>query len=745
LLEPNGVRLHWITDGPDIDATGLAPANVADDPSGRRGPERWPLRAGDWNQVKLALDGPTLSLELNGVKIYERALAPALGRVFSFYHDKARTLARVRAVVLQGDWPAALPTAATTDLAALRDPGPPAERHARADLIGATYLARDADQLLEHTRALAADRRYALLTAWVLPGEEHGDVRLVGAFTPFNPAPPPTDLQRRCTRVQVGGGLVSPARELVAAAQEAGKLDELTDRVRKIQPRDDLDRRGQLALLAMIALAQGDDARAEDALQALKPRLENLASEAPESERWPELIALSATIGRPKPLAAARALAETLAPEETAKQSRSAEEDFLPYWMRPHRGPVGEIWHRQAAHIAARADGLAARPEEGDPPDGWASVVLGGASARGLGAPPGHWATRDGEILHIPGHEYDFLMLRTPLLGDFALTGELVGPWPAQLSYGGVTVGLSHDRKQLLLSKLGQQPRRVALDPPLEAQGAALRFRWAVQEGSFSFFLNDRKLYEGGLPTRPDPWLALYQPATARGGVRALKLEGRPKVPDQIELSTQPDLTGWLSLVYNEATTGDEPAWEKRGDEILGRRFKDLAGAGRESLLQYHRPMLEDGQIRYEFYYEPNKVLVHPALDRLAFLLGLEGVKIHWLTDTPFERSGLLPDNAAIERDKRRGPGKLPLKEKDWNGLTLVLAGDKVTLTLNGTLIYERPLEPTNQRVFGLFHDIGQTEARVRAVTYQGAWPRQRPPSLTVFGLEQKISAAPAE
>jgi hypothetical protein len=137
--------------------------------------------------------------------------------------------------------------------------------------------------------------------------------------------------------------------------------------------------------------------------------------------------------------------------------------------------------------------------------------------------------------------------------------------------------------------------------------------------------------------------------------------------------------------------------------------------------------MLEDGQIAYEFFYEPGKTLAHPALDRLVFLLDPAGIKIHWRTDGAYERTGLAPDNASEEPANRRGPAALPLKAGEWNRLRLNLAGDTVTLTLNDAEIYVRTLEPTNQRTFGLFHQADATEARVRNVTYRGQWPRTVP------------------
>ncbi len=48
-------------------------------------------------------------------------------------------------------------------------------------------------------------------------------------------------------------------------------------------------------------------------------------------------------------------------------------------------------------------------------------------------------------------------------------------------------------------------------------------------------------------------------------------------------------------------------------------------------------------------------------------------------------------------------------------------------LELNETLIHERPLDQAQNRVFGLYHDKGRTEARVRSVVLEGNWPKTPP------------------
>jgi Domain of unknown function (DUF1583_N)/Protein of unknown function (DUF1581) len=237
-------------------------------------------------------------------------------------------------------------------------------------------------------------------------------------------------------------------------------------------------------------------------------------------------------------------------------------------------------------------------------------------------------------------------------------------------------------------------------------------------------------VHESPLPAECDPWLTLFCYAQLTGGARKVKISGNPVIPERLNFTALPDLTGWLADYYGDTSTGESPDWDKRGDEIVGRVLSDIAGAKQQSVLRYNRPMLEDGEISYEFYYDPGKAMAYPALDRLTFLLEPDGVKVHWMTDAQYDRSGLTPDNAIVEPENRRGTS-LPLKPAAWNRVSLNLAGDRVTLRLNETEIYVRALESTNQRIFGFFHYIDETEARIRNITYSGQWPRKLPASLT--------------
>jgi hypothetical protein len=222
-------------------------------------------------------------------------------------------------------------------------------------------------------------------------------------------------------------------------------------------------------------------------------------------------------------------------------------------------------------------------------------------------------------------------------------------------------------------------------------------------------------------------------------------------VPATIELTADDSLTTW------KAYHSGNGAWTRRGEEIHhpggktmqayydedGRYSSAMSEAMPfpESAHFYQRPLAEDGAIEYEFYCNPGKCMVHPMLDRLVFLLDPNGVKLHWLTDGAAERSNRKPLDSIVEADCRRGPDKLPLKEKAWNKLRLQVVDDRVKVALNGIEVYERKIESTNQRLFGLFHYSDQSEARVRALTYVGNWAKQVPAKLFEMKGERGASA----
>ena len=64
---------------------------------------------GEWNAVKIARENGQVTVTLNGELIYQRVVDFAGDHTFGFYRDRTRSAARIRNVVMSGDWPESLP------------------------------------------------------------------------------------------------------------------------------------------------------------------------------------------------------------------------------------------------------------------------------------------------------------------------------------------------------------------------------------------------------------------------------------------------------------------------------------------------------------------------------------------------------------------------------------------------------------------------------------------------------------
>lgn len=135
LLEPDGVRLHWVVDQMFGDWSGLTLDNAVDSPPGRKG-DKVPLKAGTWNAVSFETSAKTLKLTVNGQVVYEGEIPEELGRRFGLFHYQDQTAARVRNVILTGPWKK---TIALDDAGFASKSSSPAEARVRRDRIGELY------------------------------------------------------------------------------------------------------------------------------------------------------------------------------------------------------------------------------------------------------------------------------------------------------------------------------------------------------------------------------------------------------------------------------------------------------------------------------------------------------------------------------------------------------------------------------------------------------------------------------
>ena len=93
---------------------------------------------------------------------------------FALYHDRNRSAARVRNVILRGSWPETLtPEQMARPTLAGKAPSSPKVHRASHALIGEQVFMENAAHVLADTQGLPPEKRYAQLLAWVLPNDQH--------------------------------------------------------------------------------------------------------------------------------------------------------------------------------------------------------------------------------------------------------------------------------------------------------------------------------------------------------------------------------------------------------------------------------------------------------------------------------------------------------------------------------------------------------------------------------------------
>ncbi|HSG72871.1 MAG TPA: DUF1583 domain-containing protein, partial [Planctomycetaceae bacterium] len=383
----------------------------------------------------------------------------------------------------------------------------------------------------------------------------------------------------------------------------------------------------------------------------------------------------------------------------------------------------------------------------------WIPVSNMTARSNEQGAVPAMWLTHEEHILHLTGAGSDALLFRYPLTGEFDFTCETqeggTELTDGGLVYGGLQFQAEGRSNQLAVWDAGQEHVVFKSCPFVRHEPDRAVFnRVSIRskQDQIQFAANLHPVWFDHRAAHQSPWLGLRSQGAQRPMFRNFKLTGSPLIPRTVSLSVGDELRGWEARYFFESQprfTGNadlanaaniaatHPAlpatdWKMTSGIIEAQKREVTADENRQSLMRYQRPLLDGESINYEFFYQENELEVHPALGKLAFLLEPGGVRIRWITDGKLEWTGLPEENATLEPLNRRGPRPLPLKADDWNAISMSLTKGQLTLSLNGTPIYVRPIEADNAEKFGLYRDRTRA-ARVRNVVMSGDWPEQVP------------------
>ncbi|MBC7966583.1 MAG: DUF1583 domain-containing protein, partial [Fuerstia sp.] len=596
------------------------------------------------------------------------------------------------------------------------------DRAALSDIFEERVLQDNFAAICESVKALPAERRYHSLANWVLPDSHRSAFRLPMSFQ--SPATDSgnslSDSESQLPPVSAVIVVKSPAIDLVLAASESGKLSELHDRVMSILPDDPVDQRCRETLLILMDIEgvnfESARKRLADVLAGLQKLNRNqLAMRCPET------------------LAAYQGMQH----DTTRDISAEILSFLLDSLVRVDRISSTDPCDRAIASLAgwAQAQNVAKSQTQKNGQSQirltqWSPVSRITHRTLGSGFPAAHWAGTRGGVNNVSSHDEDYLYFQSPLLGDFEVECDVTSvQWQhSHLMVCGNWIAPVRGRSEVEVGNFQRLLENVVIDPPLSPLEDWIHYRTVVRQGARSTFINGRLVDEQPLPKDHDPWLAIRSPWYADGGVRNLRITGQPEIPATVSLAPQPGLDQWIpgfdAVIGHDWLQVSDPG----GVQIVGvKRNSQSSNTFCESVLQYHRPMLEDGTIEYEFLYEEDRSHVHPSLDGLAFLFLPDGVSLHQMTNGVYDRTTADPTTIEIEPATRRGPQHLPLKPMAWNQVQLKLSGNLVQLSLNGQVVLERTLEPSNLRRFGLFHFADQTQATVRNIKWSGSWPRTLP------------------
>jgi hypothetical protein len=556
--------------------------------------------------------------------------------------------------------------------------------------------------------------RYERLAAWTIPTPERRSVRLLGDIGPEATVPPAV-FGVQPDPLALADEYLSTVELLIAAARETNKLDELAAAARAA---DEAKVENGRALHILVEIARGQAASVEPLVRSFAAEPGQAAPSTAEV-----LVARACT--------AASAL-EDLGLEMTrALAERAREAAALPL--------QGLLDRDLTLADAKRNPGAMLRH--------WAAMNSYDTLTLRPPGRPGLWLVREGALERTGSRLGDWFELVYPLTGSFTFSCDAeFGPdTGVGFAYGGILAELnsrsSSSRGQpptAFVRTLGTQESLQRPFPELPSQGPT-RLTLEVSPEKIRFLIAGTLFHEMNRDAGAEPWLALCGRLHARTVVRNMQLTGKPVIPREVRLADGGRLDGWLCGLFRDSppfgralgtratVLYGEPDWRFEGGQIVGRHIAvPSTNLPAQSRLAYHRPLRDRESVHHEFLYEHGRTLVHPSLGRLAFLLDPQGVRLHWMaTDFDLESFGLVPDNVVM------GNGTpLPLKPGEWNTMTVRLDGTNVVLVLNGAVIFEHPIEPSNDRLFGLYHDKYATEARVRNIVLTGPWPETVPVEL---------------
>lgn len=707
-LEAEGVQTHWMSSPLVNQTTYFTPRHSIAQPQFQRSQDL-PLLPEQWNSIQLSIEEDQVRLRLNNELIYERPAEDFADTRFGLFHYRDEKV-KVRNAVLTGDWPEDAKAIFGEDLFAMERALAPGENYVVEALLPREIHAPEVAGVIQAARAMEDAAAYDYLADWVLPNQYHQRTRMVLSYVPLADQEGEPGLDVTIRRINC------PTDELVQIAARLGRLDELRTKVEGIEPVDSIDARNRQALLALVEIAAGETETASQILRQILAAIQDgLPPYLTVTDRSAELIVALRASEVPELWQLGHGVAQRLRALERGDGKKRSNNDK---------------WHTMvsSAHsaIESRYMGLA---DDREPLTQWTTAPYLAQAIRMQGFRPSTWLYERGTLTHMPGDAWNQLFFQSPLRGKFEIVARssTVNHKEVSISIGRHSAEPKRDLTKTQVFTMMHGSREVGGTLKLPIWDQSADFRIVVDGKKVTTFTNGVKIHEQTFEDPLDSWLVL-QARTPRfmSTIRDLRIIGTPEIPDEIDLIRMAGWSAWRADAYSHWSSQDATSnapYVRQNDEIVGNLREIGDSKNLESLFMYSRPLLEDGEITFETYYEPGKFEIHPAVGGIAYLLEADGVAKHRMTEARWEARGL--DHGNREPVSDTAP---PWKQKDWNQVRLVLRGDRLSIEVNGTKVHEAEVtEPASERFFGLFRYTEQTRCRVRNLVYRGDWPKELP------------------
>lgn len=663
-----------------------------------------PIKNAEWNRITLSRNNGRIIATLNDVVIHDAEVP----KLTSFQPGICRFVdqsVRIRNITLTGPWPAEVTEEMKTSLYDLATPMTAQDRSVINRMLPEVYFREQMANVVEACRGIEPQDAYGQLHRWVLPNEEHDDYRLgfrLASYSPENDLAPkaPTDLQ-------------SPALEFVRIAKQANQLDALHQDLQQRTATDPQGQRDLAALRFLVAVEQEDTATAEALLKNISDVFgKGLPKAVSSQHRAAELLVVWKCLEVPSLLPAVADL---------AKRIRDAE--------RTDERSDSELFSKIAHSLPGRIAILNAPTTPPPASSQWVQVPYLKPDQRFHGYRTSEWKIENATATHLPAETWSQLWFQSPLRGKFEITADrsTFGWGECVISYGMFSAEPRHDAKAVRTIRLMHSSTEIETAPKLPEWKNMAAFRIVVDDRRLTTFTNGVQIHDAAFNAAPSPWIVLQadQPGN-ECRITNLRITGTPEIPDEIDLIDMADWNCWRADIFEEShsfSNEQNSPWHKSGNEIVAKVRADGTST-RQSLLHYQRPMLEDGVIEFETFWEPGVTEVHPCVGRSVVVVSADGAKLHQLTEAQYELRNLAVDNEA----PIAGSVAPELKLKDWNRVRLSLKGDQLTVSVNEKDIATVTIsEPPSERFFGLFHYSNKTASRVRNLKYRGEWPKTLP------------------